>query len=224
MTFQDRLQRLQESLDKLLERSGRSLKELTLIAVSKYASIEQIQLAYDCGMRHFGESRIQQALGRIEQLPDDIQWHLIGTLQRNKVSKIRGLFSYIHSIDSVSLAETLSKVSEGLSQKILVQVNTANDPNKHGFTEEELKRNWDQLIALPHLHIVGLMTMAPLTDNEKKIRKCFASLRKLRDHLQTQSYPLPELSMGMSGDYRIAIEEGATMIRIGSLLFHDNQT
>lgn len=183
-----------------------------IVAVSKGCSLEQILALYEVGCRDFGESRVQEALLKIEKAPKDIRWHFIGKLQKNKVRKVIGKFFLIHSVDSFDLAEKISQVSQEMNvvTSILFEVNTSGEPSKSGFKPEEVR-----LINLSGISLKGLMTMAPLTDNIHIIRKTFSDLRLLRDKLG-----LKELSMGMSSDYWIAIEEGATMLRLGSCIFH----
>lgn len=187
---------------------------VTIVAVSKYATVEQIQNVYDQGYRHFGESRVQEALIKQKQLPQDIQWHFIGRLQTNKVNQVVGNFCLIHSVHSLELAQLINKKSQekGIVSNILLQVNTSGEITKQGFTPEELKNTSFQ--HLSHVQVQGLMTMAPLTGDESVIRSCFSLLRKMKEEFR-----LEHLSMGMSQDYHIAIEEGATYLRIGSKIF-----
>jgi pyridoxal phosphate enzyme (YggS family) len=182
-----------------------------LIAVTKYATLEQMHEVYKLGICHFGESRLQTALPKISQMPTDVVWHFIGALQSNKINKIVEHFDYIHSVGSVAIAQAIAKCTK--RPKLFLQVNTSGEATKHGFTEEELLRSFDEILKL-NLPVIGLMTMAPLTPDEQVVRRCFARLRALRDQLGLQ-----HLSMGMSQDFTLAIEEGATFVRIGSLLF-----
>jgi PLP dependent protein len=192
----------------------------TLIAVSKKRPIEAIQRLYDQGCRHFGENRLDEALEKQTQLPTDIKWHFIGTLQRKKAAKAIGHFSLIHSVDSLELAQKISSSSADRTTRILLQVNTSGEASKQGFTPATATAHFTQILSLPNLQVDGLMTMAPLTDDTKLIRTTFRSLRLLRDRLQQLSGdPLPHLSMGMSSDYRLALDEGATLLRIGSAIF-----
>jgi pyridoxal phosphate enzyme (YggS family) len=192
-------------LQKLLE----TIKpEARLVAVTKGHSWEECLPLYREGIRDFGENRLQEALPKMEEAPLGARWHFIGTLQKNKVSKVAGRFALIHSVDSFELAEKISKTAP---QAILLQVNIRH---KHGFTPDELRKDFEALMALPNLSIQGLMTMAPDTEDTAVIRDTFRTLRKLRDELG-----LKELSMGMSHDWQIALEEGATLLRIGTLLF-----
>lgn len=195
---------------------GRNPSEITLIAVTKQVDWQAAFPLYVHGQRDFGESRIPEALTKKNEAPSDCRWHFIGNLQKNKIRKAVGQFALIHSIDSFELAQKLSEVSleYKLITSILLQVNTSGETSKHGFSPEQLKRGFEDILKLDGLSVEGLMTMAPLTDDKKILHQCFGSLRKLRDDLN-----LKHLSMGMSNDYRVAIEEGATLLRIGSTLF-----
>jgi len=187
-----------------------------LVVVAKNRSWEEAQPVYDAGCRDFGENRVQEALGKMKEAPPDVRWHLIGTLQKNKVAKAVGRFFLIHSVDTPELAEKISACAErqGSVQPILLQVNTSDEESKQGLSAEAWERAFPSLLNLPGIALRGLMTMAPLTDDEALIRGCFSRLRQLRDKLG-----LSELSMGMSQDYAIALEEGATLLRIGTAVF-----
>lgn len=202
--------------------AGRDPAEITLIAVSKGHSWGHIQPVYDLGCRQLGESRTQEALPKMEEAPSDIQWHLIGSLQKNKVRKAVGHFILIHSVDSLELAEKISSCSleKGIKTSILLEVNTSGETSKHGMTVACCRELFDTVCALPGIKVEGLMTLAPLTEDVGLVRSCFATLRHLREELTTR-YPLKHLSMGMSHDYRLAIAEGATLLRIGRLIFGD---
>ncbi len=214
MHVYDRAKALQEEIAMIAARCGRSFSEIELIAVTKNYSLEHILPAYEAGITNFGENRLQEAFDKMELAPKEISWHLIGTLQTKKVSKVKESFALIHSVDSIKLAEKLSQTS--VEQAILLQVNSSGEATKQGFSPAELQESYEKLSLLPNLKIQGFMTMAPLTDDKKVIRRCFSLLRHLRDELDST---LPHLSMGMSNDYAIAIEEGATLLRIGSALF-----
>lgn len=207
--------RVLERMQQAATRSGRNINDITLVAVTKGRLITDIQSLYAQGCRNFGENRVQEALPKIDQIAD-AKWHFIGTLQKNKVAKMIGKFEWIHSVDSVELAEKISQasVSAGLISKILLEVNVSGEASKHGLPPDVWRQNYVNVKTFPGLHIGGLMTMAPLTDDQQLIRNTFRNLRKLRDELA-----LPHLSMGMSQDFEIAIEEGATMIRVGSAFF-----
>lgn len=186
---------------------------VTLVAVSKGRSVEQIAKVYEMGIRDFGENRVDEALLKMEALPKDIRWHFIGRLQRKKVPKVLGRFHLIHSVDSEKLAYALAKGNES----ILLQVNTSGEKSKAGLTSDEWKKHIPNLIKCKGLNVCGLMTMAPLSDDQEMIRKTFARLRYFKEELNNPK--ISTLSMGMSSDYKIAVEEGSTMVRLGSLIF-----
>lgn len=201
-----------ENVEKAKKRSGRENEKIELIAVSKQHTLDEIHQIYQLGCRDFGESRIPEALEKIPLAPQDIRWHFIGPLQKNKVNKAVGRFTLIHSIDTFELAAKIDKTQSETS--ILLQVNTSGESTKQGLSPEGWKPHLDALFQFKHLKIKGLMTMAPLTDDTQWIRSTFRKLREFQDELK-----LPILSMGMSHDYEIAIEEGATMLRIGTAIF-----
>lgn len=201
-------------------------RPVTLIAVTKTASTAQIEEAFNCGVTEFGENRIQDAMSRRQALPPNVEaqsnWHFIGHLQTNKVKYVAGNFSLIHSVDSLRLAREISSLcaKKSLGQRILLQVKVLDDENKSGFSPEELKSCFSELLALPNLQIEGLMTMAPFVDDPSVWRQSFQGLKALRDELQANfSVELKELSMGMTEDWQEAIECGATMIRLGRAIF-----
>jgi PLP dependent protein len=203
---------------------GRRPEEVSLIAVSKTCSVEAIQSVYQEGGREFGESRIQEALDKIPYLPKDCKWHFIGTLQSNKVGKAISSFQLIHSIDTPSLVQKISQMSQakGVTTSILLQVNTSGEKSKHGLSAEEWQRSLEEVNQLSHISIEGLMTMAPFTEDQQIIRFCFRKLYQLREMWRREMknpMSFQHLSMGMSHDYLIAIEEGATLLRIGSAIF-----
>jgi pyridoxal phosphate enzyme (YggS family) len=227
---------LQDVLDRAAaahQRAGRTDSLPRLVAVTKYVPVPWIEILSEQGMRLFGESRPQQLNERAEQLAatisdPDLQWHFIGTLQRNKVRQVLPWASLIHSVDSVRLLDHLQRVAQEMQMQpaILLQINVSGETSKHGFSPDELLSLLPRLSAYSHLQIQGLMTMAPDTDQELQIRSVFSGLRALRDQCQAElarlsshSVALTELSMGMSGDFEIAVEEGATLIRLGSILF-----
>lgn len=209
------------------ERCGRAPDDVTLIAVSKTKPVELVRMAQQLGVSDFGENRVQDALPKIAQLRfegiEPIRWHMIGHVQTNKVNKIVGSFAYVHSVDSLRLAQALSRHAEELEQRIaiLLQVNVSGEQSKEGMTPEETPEVARQILALPHLDVQGLMTIAPLVQDVEETRPVFRSLRELRDHLR-ETLPTcswQHLSMGMTDDYPIAIEEGATLVRIGRAIF-----
>lgn len=222
MSVSDNYRKILKDIHEVALRCGRDPAEITLLAVTKNYSLEHVIPAYEAGCRNFGENKVQEALGKISDAPGDLRWHLIGTLQKNKVRKVIGKFHFIHSIDSLDLALKLSQCSEqaGLVSRILLQVNTSGEETKHGFSPTELIDHIDELILLKGIEIKGLMTMAPLVEEEDQIRGCFKKLRELRDQFQNKvGMELKELSMGMTHDYPIAIQEGATLLRIGAAIF-----
>jgi len=214
--------RYQETLDDIrvhAQKIGRNPDDITLVAVTKNHPLEAVLELYCAGCRHFGENRLQEALPKIAGAPTDIQWHFIGTLQKNKVGKVLDNFSWIHSVDTPDLAKEISKRAQEKTS-ILLQVNTSGEASKHGLSPQKWKDTVQEIFQLPNLDIKGLMTMAPYTDDIETIRHCFSGLRQFRDELEADlGGALPHLSMGMSRDYRIAIEEGATLLRVGSVIF-----
>lgn len=201
-------------------------KGVRLVAVSKTKSVEEIKELYDLGQRIFGENKVQELLAKKPLLPDDIEWHLIGTLQTNKVKQIISHVSLIHSVSSISLLQEIEKRSEslGITSNILLQIHIAQEETKHGFSYEELAKLFESgaLQKLTHTKIRGLMGMASFTDDVEIVKNEFSGLKHLFDTLKATHFPQAEfnvLSMGMSGDYQLAIECGANMVRIGSLLF-----
>ncbi len=199
---------------------GRDPSGITLLAVSKGYPVDAVLEAYQAGAKHFGESRVQEALDKMSTAPSDIQWHLIGSLQRKKVPKVVGKFALIHSVDSVELAEALSKATHEGVTRILLQANTSGEASKHGMTPDQWQSVIGDVLALPGIEVEGLMTMAPLTQDTEVIRSCFAGLRRLKEQLEVDTGRVfAHLSMGMSHDYAIAIAEGATIVRIGTAVF-----
>lgn len=195
---------------------------VVLIAVSKTVSLDLIKAAADSGQRDFGESKLQEAEPKILGLPTYLEWHFIGRVQRNKVRKILPLFKFIHAVDSFRLAAYIAEIASGAGclPKIFLQINLGNESSKGGFAPHELSQQMPALLALRSVSIVGLMCIPPATPDAESARPWFAMLRTLRDELQTTfQAKLPFLSMGMSGDFEIAIEEGATHVRVGSAIF-----
>jgi len=192
---------------------------VTLVAVSKTKSIEEIRVLYDMGQRDFGENYVQELLTKQVALPEDIRWHFIGHLQTNKVKQVAGFVYLIHGVDSSRLLQEINKQGQKINTKIgcLLQVHIAQEDTKFGFDAAELTALADELAAFPFAEVRGLMGMATYTDNEIQIRNEFSHLRELARMIPFKQTPI--LSMGMSNDYKIAIEEGSTLVRIGSLLF-----
>jgi PLP dependent protein len=199
-------------------------KDATLVAVTKSRTAQEVQELYDEGCRDFGENRVQELITKMESLPSDVRWHLIGTLQKNKIKKVIGKTHLIHSVDTIELAEAISKHSSaaGVVTQVLLQVNVSGEVTKHGFTQESLEEEIQRVVGLSGIVVQGLMTMAPHTDDAGVVRGIFAFLRALRDRCNTSLEKKDEmyhLSMGMSNDYLIAIQEGATLVRVGRVLW-----
>lgn len=218
------LQGIRQRISVACKRAGRSPDEVTLVAVTKYAAIEWVRELVQLGVTELGEARPQQLMARAKELPNSVKWHLIGHLQRNKADDVVPFTSLIHSVDSVRLFEQLEKSAKKRQQRvrILFEVNVSGEASKDGFTRDDLVQAWPRFHASEFVDCAGLMTMAPLDDHPESARPVFRQLRELRDDLCQQSGTancLPELSMGMSGDFEVAIEEGATLVRIGSSLF-----
>lgn len=204
------------------ERAGRAEDSVCLIAVSKTFPVESVQDAIGAGHRHFGESKVQEAEPKIAALPGTLHWHFIGRVQRNKVRKILQSFEVIHAVDSLRLASYADDVAGelGLFPKVFLQVNVAGEASKGGFEPDVLRAEMVGLLALKRVEIVGLMCIPPIGQNPEEARPWFIRLRELRDSLQNEfEVDLPALSMGMSDDFEVAIEEGATHVRVGSAIF-----
>ena len=209
-------------IDAVAARAGRDPGSVHLVAVSKTHPAEAVTAAAAAGQSVFGESRVQEARDKIPACPPGLDWHFIGHLQKNKVRQALPLFTFFHSIDSAPLAQAIDRIAGETGKPVegLLEVNISGEETKHGFNPEQLRSEFAALARLPHLHIRGLMTMAPYSDNPEDARPVFRALRELRDELRAaHNDPLPELSMGMSGDFVPAIEEGATLVRIGSSIF-----
>jgi pyridoxal phosphate enzyme (YggS family) len=205
-------------------RAGREPSSVQLVAVSKTHPAAAVHAAAAAGQRLFGESRVQEAREKIPACPPGLEWHFIGHLQKNKVRHALPLFDFFHSVDSLALARAMDRMARESGRTVsgLLEVNVSGEITKHGFSPERLRAEFSALTSLPHLRVVGLMTMAPYADDAEQARPVFRALRELRDRLQqTLGTELPHLSMGMSGDFEPAIAEGATLVRIGSSIFGD---
>lgn len=218
------LQLVKEEIHQACLKVGRAPADVKLIAVSKNFSAEKVQEAYDLGQREFGENRVQELVRKQPLLPADIEWHLIGTLQRNKVKEIIDKVSLIHSVHKLTLAQEISKYALRHDKEIniLLQVNIAMEESKSGFEQNELLAEIKEISKLPGIKIKGLMTIAPLVGDPEEVRPVFRQLNLLARGIEGLKLPgveMNELSMGMSEDFRIAIEEGATLVRIGSRIF-----
>jgi len=218
------LHRVRERIASACARVDRPPDEVTLIAVTKYAELGWVRGLIDLGVTDLGESRPQQLVARAEQLPPHVRWHQIGHLQRNKADILLPVAARIHSVDSLRLIEHLARsaIKLGCRPRILLEVNVSGEASKDGFVVDELLAAWQRILEHDSIAIDGLMTMAPLEDDPAAARPAFRGLRELRNRLRDASDGrclLPDLSMGMSGDFEIGIEEGATLIRVGSSLF-----
>ncbi|MCO7174627.1 YggS family pyridoxal phosphate-dependent enzyme [Sporolactobacillus kofuensis] len=222
MEVKENLQHIQTKIERACARSGRRPDEVTIIAVTKYVSNARAQEAVDCGILHLAENRKEGLLEKQSLIQDPkVTWHLIGTLQTRKVKDIVGKVDFFHALDRIKLATELNKrIPEG-QLNCFVEMNISGEESKHGITEADLDKFIDALAGFEHLRVVGLMTMAPNTEDTDVIRQVFHRLRILRDRIRERHIPYApctELSMGMSHDYEIAVEEGATFVRIGTSL------
>jgi pyridoxal phosphate enzyme (YggS family) len=218
----ENLERVRAQIREAAKKSGRSTDDIELVAISKTHEAEKVRAAFDAGQQLFGESRVQEARAKIPLLPSATRWHFVGRLQRNKIRHALPLFELFHSVDSVELARDMNRIAEeeGLRPRILLEVNVAGEGSKIGFAPENLLDQMETLLALPRLTIEGLMTIPPLAPEAEASRKYFAKLRELREQFAAQfQVSLPHLSMGMTGDFIVAIEEGATLVRVGTAIF-----
>lgn len=220
-----RVQAVRSAIAEAAELAGRSPGDVTLVAVTKTVAAERVREAYEVGLRVFGENRVQEGAAKIAKLSDmpDATWHLIGHLQSNKVKPAIEAFTMIESVDSVRLLERIDYQSEMTrpTMPVLLELNIAGEEAKSGFSAESLREAFPRLLQMSHVELRGLMTVAPLVRDAEEVRPVFRALRLVRDELRDR-YPLTgfvELSMGMSNDYRVAIQEGATMVRVGRALF-----
>ncbi|WP_297889300.1 YggS family pyridoxal phosphate-dependent enzyme [Sulfurihydrogenibium sp.] len=227
MTIKERFQQIEEKIQKACERSGRKREDVILLAASKTQPIEKIIQAYQCGIRFFGENRVQEGIEKIEKLKDypDIHWHLIGGLQTNKVKYAVKYFEMIHSVDRKELVDEIEKRASkvGKIQEGLIEVNFGEE-SKFGVKEENLKDLFEYILLKQHVKILGLMAIPPYFENPEDVRPYFRRLRLLKENLEKEfKVNLPHLSMGMSHDFEVAIEEGATIVRIGTALFGERK-
>jgi len=222
--LQHNLAAVRRAIDEAAARVGRGADEVSLVAVTKTVDVETVHSLSQLGQHRFGENRADELRRKVDECPDE-EFHYIGSLQTNKVRHVVGVARLIHSVDSDRLLDAIAlrAAAIGEVQPVLLQVNVSSEGTKHGFRPEDVERVIDRALVLDSVEVRGLMTMAPLADAES-VRWVFSSLRKLRDHLETATsvgVQLGELSMGMSNDYEVAIEEGATLVRVGSALYRD---
>jgi pyridoxal phosphate enzyme (YggS family) len=218
---------VKERIARAAQKAGRNPPGIELIAVSKTWPAATIEELIECGHDLFGENRVQELVAKVPMLPSRLRWHFIGHLQQNKVRKILPLAETIHSVDSSDLARRIDLIAAelGLFPKVYLQVNTAGEAGKFGFQVEQIREEFDSLLELERIEIIGLMLIPPLASDPSLTRREFVALRELRDELTARSgLPLTGLSMGMSRDYEIAIEEGSTAVRVGSSIFGSRKT
>lgn len=228
MSIEDNLNKVQQRIMKAAECAGRHSEEIKLLAVSKTMNAEIVKEAYRAGQRFFGENRVQEWLEKAPVLPKDCEWHLIGRLQTNKVKYLDESMTLIHSLDRLSLLKTLEEqgAKRNIVWPVLIEVNTARDPDKAGLMREEVADFLDTIADCPHVEVQGLMTIGALEATPMETQEFFKELRQIRDILQRKSIPqvtLKELSMGMSRDFELAIKEGATIVRVGRQIFGERQ-
>ena len=221
---QENIELVEKKIAEACKRAGRDRSEVTLIAVSKTKPVSMLEEAYATGTRDFGENKVQEMMDKYEVMPKDIRWHMIGHLQRNKVKYLMGKSYLIHSVDSMRLAEEISKqsVKHEVVTDILIEVNIAQEETKFGTSRSEAIQLVEDAAKLPNIHICGLMTIAPYVEDPEDNRKYFRQIRELAVDIKEKNIDNVDmriLSMGMSGDYEVAIEEGSTMVRVGTGIF-----
>ena len=224
MDLKTNFEQVEENIRKACEKAGRDRSEVTLISVSKTKPVEMLKTVYDLGPRDFGENKVQEMCEKIEVLPKDIRWPMIGHLQTNNVKSIVGNTELIHSVDSIHLAKEIEKqaAKQNVTVNVLIEVNIAEEESKFGIHKEETLSLIREAAALPHIRIKGLMTIAPFVENPEDNRTYFKQIRQLSVDIKAQNIDnvsMDILSMGMTGDYMVAIEEGATMVRVGTGIF-----
>ena len=218
------LKQTQNNIAEAAKKSGRTSDDILLVAVSKTKPLSALQEAYNAGIRDFGENKVQELCDKYDQLPKDIRWHMIGHLQRNKVKYIVDKVALIHSVDSLRLAETIEHeaAKHNVTVPVLIEVNVAQEESKFGLKTEEVLSLVESVAAFPHIHIEGLMTIAPYVEDPEENRGIFRQLKKLSVDIAAKNINnvnMSVLSMGMTGDYQVAVQEGATMVRVGTGIF-----
>ncbi len=223
----ENLERVREQVARAAAKVGRVASDVELVAITKTHPAEKVRDAIEAGQNLFGESRIQEARAKIPELPSNVRWHFVGHLQKNKIRQALPLFEMIHSVDSLGLAQDMNRIAqeEAMHPRVLLEVNVAGEGSKFGFQPDKLCQQMEELLSLPRLSILGLMAIPPLAEEAEPSRKYFVQLRELRDRLQTEfRVDLSQLSMGMTQDYPIAIEEGATLVRVGTAIFGERKS
>jgi pyridoxal phosphate enzyme (YggS family) len=220
------LERVLAQIAHAAEKAGRSPEDIELVAISKSHDAEKVRAVHNAGQQLFGENRVQEARAKIPELPSAIRWHFVGHLQKNKIRHALPLFELFHGIDDVDLACDMNRIAEedGMHPRILLEVNVAGEGSKFGFRPEKLRQEMESLLALSRLSILGLMCIPPIAEEAETSRRYFVRLRELRDRLQTEFHvDLAQLSMGMTQDFTVAIEEGATLVRVGTAIFGERR-
>jgi len=222
MHVAENLERVLGQITRAAAKAGRSTSDVELVAITKTHPAENVREAVEAGQTLFGESRVQEARAKIPELPSNLRWHFVGHLQKNKIRHALPLFELFHGVDSLALAQEMSRIAveEGMHPRVLLEINAAEEGSKFGFKAETLHTEMESLLGLPRLSIEGLMCIPPLAEEAEASRKFFVRLRTLRDSLEKNfDVKLPCLSMGMTNDFPIAVEEGATLVRVGTAIF-----
>src|SRR5207249_4806336 len=217
---------VREQIEQAAAKARRAVDEIELVAITKTHPAEKVREAIEAGQTLFGESRVQEARAKIPELPSNLRWHFVGHLQKNKIRHALPLFEMIHSVDSFGLAQDMNRIAEeeGMHSRVLLEVNVAGEGSKFGFAPDRLREQMEELLALPRLSIEGLMCLPPLAEEAEASRKYFVQLRELRDAIEKEfQVKLPQLSMGMTNDYSVAVEEGATLVRVGTAIFGERK-
>jgi pyridoxal phosphate enzyme (YggS family) len=218
----ENLERVRRLITEAAAKAGRSENEVELVAITKTHPAENVREAVEAGHTLFGENRVQEARAKIPEMPSNLRWHFVGHLQKNKIRHALPLFELFHGVDSLALAQEMNRIATeaGKNPCVLLEVNVAGEGSKFGFKTETLRAEMESLLALPRLSIEGLMCIPPLADEAESSRKYFVQLRELHDSLEEEfDVKLPHLSMGMTQDFWIAVEEGATLVRVGTAIF-----
>jgi PLP dependent protein len=218
----ENLARVRGQIAQAAAKANRNLDEIDLVAITKTHPAEKVREAIEAGQNLFGESRVQEARAKIPELPSNVRWDFVGHLQKNKIRHALPLFELIHSVNSLPVAQDMNRIAEeeGLHPRVLLEVNLAGEGSKFGFATNKLREEMEPLLSLSRLSILGLMTIPPIAEEAEASRKYFVQLRELRNRLQTEfRVDLAQLSMGMTQDYAVAVEEGATLVRVGTAIF-----
>ena len=226
MTVAENLEGVRERIAQAATKMGRAIEDIELVAISKTHDAAKVREAVEAGQSLFGESKVQEARIKIPLLPSNIHWHFVGHMQKNKIRHALPLFELIHSVDRLDLEQAINRIAheDGLHPRILLEVNVAGEGSKFGFKATTLRAELESLLILPRLSIEGLMCIPPLAEEAEASRRYFVELRELRDALEKEfEVKLPQLSMGMTNDYSIAVEEGATLVRVGTAIFGERK-